>query len=218
MSEHSDPRIPPRDRVVLRYLLERHATERGDQVFVKFTNGDAWTYADMLERARGHAAGFARLGVKHGEHVLSFLPSSPDAICVWYGLNYLGAVYVPVNPAYKGNLLAHVAENSDARVVVVHKDLVERFAEIELAKLEEVVHLQGEGPGGRGPDEARRCDLQRDTRERGRACARAPNRALGHAGCLVHVWHDGPVEGRAVLLHAQLLNVRRGDVAVPDRR
>ncbi|MGI9658287.1 MAG: AMP-binding protein [Gaiellaceae bacterium] len=145
-AETSDPRIPPRDRVVLRYLLERHAAERPDQVFVQFTNGEAWTYAEMLARAKHHAAGFRKLGVKQGDHVLSVLPSSPEAIEVWYGLNYLGAVYIPANPAYKGNLLAHVVENSGARVLVTHAELVERFGAIELAKLEEIVHLHGDGP------------------------------------------------------------------------
>ena len=145
-SAHSDPRIPPRDRVVLRYLLERHADERGDQVFVQFVDGDSWTYFEMLERAKRYAAGFRKLGVKQGDHVLSVLPNSPEAIAVWYGLNYLGAVYIPANPAYKGNLLAHVVRNSGARVLVTHRELVDRFAEIERAKLEEIVHLHGDGP------------------------------------------------------------------------
>ena len=78
--------------------------------------------------------------------MLSVLPSSPEAIVVWYGLNYLGAVYIPANPAYKGNLLAHVVNNSGAQVLVTHKELVDRFAEIDLARLEKIVHLHGDGP------------------------------------------------------------------------
>lgn len=144
--EHSDPRIPPREKVVLRYLLEQHASEQPDGVFVRFDNGEEWTYADMLRIARSHAAAFRELGVEQGDHVLSFLPNSPESIAVWYGLNYLGAVYIPANPAYKGNLLAHVIENSGARVVVTHAELVSRFATVELSKLEQIVHLHGEGP------------------------------------------------------------------------
>ena len=149
-AETTDPRIPTRDRVVLRYLLERHAEERGNQVFVKFPNGQEWTYTEMLERAKRYAAGFRKLGVKQGDHVLSVLPNSPEAISVWYGLNYIGAVYIPANPAYKGNLLAHVVNNSGARVLVTHHNLVERFKEIELAKLEEIVTLHGKGEDIKG--------------------------------------------------------------------
>jgi crotonobetaine/carnitine-CoA ligase len=34
----------------------------------------------------------------------------------WFGLSYLGAVYVPVNLAYRGRILEHVDENADARL------------------------------------------------------------------------------------------------------
>ncbi len=145
-SDQADPRIPPRDEVVLRYLLERHGSEQPERVFIRFASGDEWTYAEMLAIAKRHAAGFRELGVKPGGHVLSFLPSSPEAIAVWYGLNYLGAVYIPANPAYKGNLLAHVIRNSGASIVVTHAQLVERFSEVELAELEQIVHLGGRGP------------------------------------------------------------------------
>ena len=149
-SAYSDPRIPSRDRVVLRYLLERHADERGDQCFVKFADGSEWSYTDMIGRAKRYAAGLRTLGVDQDDHVLAFLQSSPEALELWYGLNYIGAVYIPANPAYKGNLLAHVINNSGARVVVTHRDLVERFGDVEFAELEEIVHLHGDGPDVEG--------------------------------------------------------------------
>ncbi|MEZ5101733.1 MAG: AMP-binding protein [Thermoleophilia bacterium] len=146
MSDRSDPRIPPREQVVLRYLLDRYAEERPDQVFVKFTSGEEWTFADLREVTLRHAAGFQALGVEQGDHVLSFLPNSREAIGIWYGLNYLGAVYIPANPAYKGNLLGHVVENSDAKLVVAHHQLVERLADVSLSSLTDVLHIAGEGP------------------------------------------------------------------------
>ena len=48
------------------------------------------------------------LGVKQGEHVLSWLPNGPAAVLNWLALNLLGAIYVPINTAYKGRLLQHV--------------------------------------------------------------------------------------------------------------
>ena len=61
-------------------------------------------------RARSRSAPptpFARLGVKQGDRVLVWLPNSADCLRVWFGLNYLGAVFVPINLAYKGGLLQH---------------------------------------------------------------------------------------------------------------
>ena len=89
------------------------------------------------------AAALQALGVRQGDHVLSWLPNGPDALKVWFGLNYIGAVYVPINLAYKGRLLEHVIENSDAALMIAHGDLVSRLAEIKLAKLRTVVTLGG---------------------------------------------------------------------------
>ena len=78
--------------------------------------------------------------------MLSWLPNGPDAIRIWFGLNYLGAVYVPINLAYRGGLLAHVVANSDAKLIVAHADLVGRLADIDRAALTAAVVLNGEAP------------------------------------------------------------------------
>ncbi len=137
--------LPPREHVVLRYLVDRFAEERPDQVFVKFASGEEWTFAQLREETRKAASGFRRLGVQQGDHVASFLPSSAEAVRVWYGLNYLGAVYVPLNPAYKGHLLEHVIRTSDASLIVTHHELAARLADIDRSLLTDIVHLGGEG-------------------------------------------------------------------------
>lgn len=142
----SDPRIPSPEICVLRPLLDRRANETPDKVFAKFADGIEWTYRQMHTRTTLAAAALQALGVRQGDHVLSWLPNGPDALRVWFGLNYLGAVYVPINTAYKGRLLEHVIENSDAKLIIAHGDLVPRLAEINLARLEKLVTL-GTAPG-----------------------------------------------------------------------
>ncbi|TWS96178.1 AMP-binding protein [Reyranella sp. CPCC 100927] len=147
-----DPRVPPPEDCVLRPLLERRTAETPDKVFIRFADGSAWTYRQTLDNASRTAAGLHALGVRQGEHVLSWLPNGPDAIRVWFGLNLLGAVYVPINLAYKGRLLAHVVENSDASLIVAHADLVARLADIDRAKLNRAVVLGGAAPSVPGID------------------------------------------------------------------
>ena len=112
-----DPRVPSADLCVLRPLLDRHANATPDKVFARFADGTEWTYKQTQSIARRTAIGLAALGVAQGDKVLSWLPNGPDAIRIWFGLNYLGAVYVPINLAYRGGLLAHVVANSDARLI-----------------------------------------------------------------------------------------------------
>jgi non-ribosomal peptide synthetase component E (peptide arylation enzyme) len=75
---------------VLRPLLEQRAAETADGVFARFADGTTWTYRQTRDVARRAALGFQSLGVQHGDTVLSWLPNGPDALRVWFGLNYLG--------------------------------------------------------------------------------------------------------------------------------
>ena len=134
-----DTRIPAPEACVLRLVLERRAAETPDKVFAIFADGTRWTYRQTLQITRQAALGFQRLGVRQGEHVLSWLPNGPDALRVWFGLNYIGAVYVPVNLAYLGRILEHVLDNSDAALIVAHADLHGRLADIDRARLKQSV-------------------------------------------------------------------------------
>lgn len=128
--DFADPRLPDRDRCVARYLIDRWAEERPDHIYVVFESGAAWSYAELRRRVVAKAAGLQRLGIGKGDHVAVWLPTGPDAILAFYAINYLGAVFVPFNTAYRGAILAHVVANSGARVAIVHPSLVERLGEI----------------------------------------------------------------------------------------
>ena len=43
-----------------------------------------------------------------------------------FAVNYLGAVYVPVNPALKGSSLEHVLHNAGAGIAIVHDSVLDR--------------------------------------------------------------------------------------------
>lgn len=141
--DFTDPRIPDRDECVLRYLLDRWANERPDQPHVVFADGAEWTFAELRDKVRSKAAGLRAMGIEQGEHVAVWLPNGPDALIAFYAINYIGAVFVPFNTAYRGQLLQHVIANSGARVLLVHPDLVPRLSEIDLGRVERLVVTTG---------------------------------------------------------------------------
>ncbi len=142
----TDPRMPSADDCVIRHILEKHARDIPDAPFAVFTDGNQWTYADTLAKVRQTAAGLQALGVKQGDHVFCWLPTGADCLRVWFAINYLGAVYVPANLAYKGGLLEHVVQLSDAKIGVVHADLAPRLKDVELHWLTDLVILEGAPP------------------------------------------------------------------------
>jgi carnitine-CoA ligase len=145
-----DPRVPDVSACVLKPVLERWAAEQPDRVFAHFEDGGEWTWGETLEIAQRAAAGLQSLGVGQGDNVLSWLPNGRDALRVWFGANLLGAVYVPLNTAYRGRLLEHVVQTSQARVMVAHATLAERIGQVESATLRDVVVVRGDPPEATG--------------------------------------------------------------------
>ncbi len=146
MSAHVDPRMPAPQDCVQRYLLERQTAAQPDKVFAVWPDGATWTYAETLNITIRTAHALADLGVKQGDRVLVWMPNCSEALRVWFGLNYLGATFVPMNTAYRGTLLAHAAALSEARLAIVHAELAPHLSEVTPGQVEEVVVLMGDAP------------------------------------------------------------------------
>jgi crotonobetaine/carnitine-CoA ligase len=124
--------LPARELVVTSAILERHATERPDELCAIGTDGQRWTWAQALEQARRSAASLASLGVRRGDHVLIFLPNGLDWLRAWWGVSTLGAVMVTVNVAYRGETLRHVCAESGATLIITDASLGGRLERLGL--------------------------------------------------------------------------------------
>lgn len=146
MTDHLDPRMPDAETCVQRLMIERWADRQPDRPFAIFAQDDmAWSYREMRDIAARTANALRELGVKRGDRVVSWLPNTADALRIWFGLNMLGAAFVPINLSYRGSLLRHTLSLSEARLAIVHADLHQRLAEIDGTCLEEIVVLGGVG-------------------------------------------------------------------------
>lgn len=137
--------MPQPEDCVLPSMLDKRASERPDETFVLFDpEGDSWSYAETRRQGRRMAAALSQLDVKRGDKVLVWLPNSREILRVHLGAGYLGAVFVPVNLAYRGASLEHVIRDSGAELLICHSDLVSRITkETPLAKLRKMVIVGG---------------------------------------------------------------------------
>lgn len=136
--------VPPAERSVLRHMLESHARDRPERAFVRFWRGETWSYGETLARVRRRAAALRDAGVRQRDHVLCWMGNGPELLVSWFAINYLGAVYVPVNTAARGRPLEHILANADARLLIAHPTLVARLDGIAHGALERVL-LAGTG-------------------------------------------------------------------------
>ncbi|MPT49013.1 MAG: ATP-dependent acyl-CoA ligase [Sphingobium sp.] len=123
------------------HLLEQRAAECPDEEAILFVDGPRWTWRDVRHIARAMAQGLQQIGVRQGDYVLSWQPNSPTAVATIFALAYLGAIYVPVNPNYRGASLAHIIRHSNARHMILHGGLMDRLTDIDCGKLEKAIVL-----------------------------------------------------------------------------
>jgi crotonobetaine/carnitine-CoA ligase len=81
--------------------------------------GERWSYREAWEEIRRFAAWVARQGrVGDRSRLAGFLPNRPEALWAWLGALVAGAVYVPLNRAHRGDLLADMIRRSGAELLV----------------------------------------------------------------------------------------------------
>ena len=90
-----------------------------------------------------HAAALRASGVVPGDRVLAQVEKSTTALLLYLGCLRAGAVFVPLNTAYRGAVLEHVVNAAGAAVMVAHHSLVERLDGLALAHLRQVIAVGG---------------------------------------------------------------------------
>lgn len=121
-TDNHDKTVP----LVLQLTCERNA----GRVALKDSH-QTLTYSELYAKAGRLKAGFSRLGVGRSENVLVMLDNHVDYALNWFGLNFAGAVEVPVNTAYRGTFLAHVAADSGAELAVIESHYYDMLASVK---------------------------------------------------------------------------------------
>ena len=105
-------------KLVYHYLLEEHARQTPDKPCLVMSDRTL-TWAETDREANRWGRGLALAGISKGDRVLVMIPSGIEHVVIWLGLCKIGALIVPVNEAYKGNMLLHQANDSGARFAIV---------------------------------------------------------------------------------------------------
>jgi carnitine-CoA ligase len=115
--------------LVLGDVLRSRAETHGTAAFLKFRDGEL-SFAEVDAAADRYANGFAAEGVRRGDHVAVMLPNCPEFVPVIVALARLGAVAVPVNTAYRGELLRHVLDSADVSTLLIDAEFVDRLPSV----------------------------------------------------------------------------------------
>src|ERR1039458_3384422 len=128
---------------VLPNLIAGRAGATPDRIAIQCVDGTSMTYGELHRQNVLWAAAYRRAGVGGGDDVASMVVHSFASYSVWLGLSLLKAVEVPANTGYRGNMLAYLIENSEARLLVISAQFCDRLPEVadRVPNLEGVVCL-----------------------------------------------------------------------------
>ena len=115
------------------HLIHRQAREHGDRPFVRFEDGQAFTFRALDAWTDELAGSLAALGVRPGDRVLGLVGNRAEAIGMLFATVKLGAVWVPVNTGLRGAFLQHQLHNAEPRVVVLEDRLAANLRDVAAA-------------------------------------------------------------------------------------
>jgi carnitine-CoA ligase len=121
-------------------LLEKRATAGPDRAYLQFGPTPPLTFAETRFRATRVANGLRGLGTERGSRVAILLPNSLEFVLTWFGAALLGAIEVPVNFAYEGDLLAYTLTDCAADVCVVHESKLDALLDVA-SRVPELRHI-----------------------------------------------------------------------------
>jgi len=105
-------------------ILQKTARRLPDKMAFYFDD-QGTTYKDLQNLAESCALGLQRIGVKKGDRVAIFAPSSLEFIIAWFGAVRLGAVVIPVNIMLKARESKYILENAEVHTLIVHQSQVD---------------------------------------------------------------------------------------------
>jgi len=124
-----------RDRMRSVYGVLRNAVQQhGDRTALMFGER-AWTYSQVEVEAQRIASGLQSLGVVAGDRVAMLVRNRPEFVFIFFAIQRLGAVAVPMDVRLQGAEIGHVLADSGARVLVHDEDLAGRLPTARMTAL-----------------------------------------------------------------------------------
>lgn len=117
------------ENVIGKVVQEKARTQK-DRTFLFFEEQKV-TYEQLDFISNQFAHGLKDMGIQKEDKVAIMMQNHPDYLYAWFGISKLGAVEVPINTAQRGELLKHILNNSESKLLIIDASLMDRLALIQ---------------------------------------------------------------------------------------
>ncbi len=181
--------LVPAELATVPALLAARAQRTPEAPFLRW-EGRCWSYREGWEEARRFAAWVAQRHPRgQPVRIATFLPNCPAALWAWLGALAAGAVYVPLNRAHRGEILADMVRRSRAHALVTDAaglndlpDLAGSPVELVLSDWGEVSALEPAEPAAPRPGDLAELMYTSGTTGRSKAVELSHNQLCRGAG------------------------------------
>lgn len=125
-------------------LIRSCAEDSGAEPFL--VGAEQRTFAEAFLESARLATALEEIGIRSGDLVGTLMGNGVEILMTWFATAQLGAVEVPINPAFRGASLEYLLNHSGLRVLVVDAERLEALARLEgrLESLETVILTAGD--------------------------------------------------------------------------
>ncbi len=133
-------RVTDRSNQTVVDVLASTVASHGDKPFL-LVDDETVTFNDLDKWSNQLARSLEDAGVQPRTTVLLMLNDNVDFIALWLATSKLIAIEVPINRAYKGELLKHIVNDSGAKLIVIDREFIAALEAVqdELHSLENIV-------------------------------------------------------------------------------
>jgi long-subunit acyl-CoA synthetase (AMP-forming) len=127
------------------------SAQRAQEVAIR-TKGDEFTitWGELRERADALAAGLHALGLRRGDTLALMIGNRPEFHLCDIAAMMVGAAPFSIYGTYTAEQIAYLVSDAEAQILICEQQYLDRVlaARSELPKLEHVIVIDGEAPGG----------------------------------------------------------------------
>jgi amino acid adenylation domain-containing protein len=107
-------------------LISAQAAQTPEAIALVF-EGEQLTYGELERRSNQLAHHLRALGVEPDQPVALVVERSLAMVVGLLGILKAGGAYIPIDPAYPGDRVAHMLEDSESRIILTEESLLERL-------------------------------------------------------------------------------------------
>ncbi|GAA1978759.1 acyl-CoA ligase (AMP-forming), exosortase A system-associated [Microbacterium pumilum] len=188
-------------RTAIHHLLAGAAETTPDAPALTYA-GETYSYDAIWASALALAAQLESTGARRGDRVAIYMEKRPETVTAIFAASAAGGIFVPINHVLKPIQVAHILEDSGARVLVTTSDRLTQLASVLPETLVEDIIVVGGKPAS--APEGRRLHEWASTAETGDGYAPSPVIDLDPAAILYTSGSTGRPKG-VVLSHRNLI-------------